>query len=94
MKKWQKKAIKEIMEEFDFARVRKVMLALDWTWLNAPSSPSIEELRGAAEKLLIKGVESADIFHYSSTGGFDTYCDNTNKSISLSFVVEVWEVTR
>lgn len=94
MKKWQMKAIKEIMENFDFAKVRKVMLVFDWTWGSPPKSPGIEELKEIAEQILIESTldtgDCSDV-HYVSTGGFEAACDWGQKGMRLIFVVESTE---
>lgn len=82
------------MENFDFAKVREVMLVLDWTWGSPPKSPGIEELKETAEQILIESTLDTDDYfdvHYVSTGGFEAYCDNVNKTMNLSFIVESWE---
>lgn len=43
--------IPEIMAEFDFAKVHKVMTFLNWKWSDAVP-PSIEELKSTASYLL------------------------------------------
>lgn len=49
-KKACKKQIKEIMEEFDFENVQKIMTTLNWTWAHVP--PDINEIKFKAERLL------------------------------------------
>jgi hypothetical protein len=92
MKKWQAKAIQEIMDEFNFASVRKVMVALDWTWGNTPSIPSIDELRRVANRQLTQMCEKNQ--SAISSGGFDCTYNKKDKCISLSFIVEEWVVCK
>lgn len=94
MKKWQKKAIKEIMEEFDFRKVRKTMTALDWTWAGTDRTPLVSELRETAELLLIEATMGFINPHYVSTGGFEAVCDTEKKGMRLLFVVSDWEVLK
>ncbi len=89
MKKWQKKAIEEIMEEFDFKKVHKTMVCLNWKWRG--ERPSKEEIIDTAKKLLEEVCsttnEPVKNISYLSTGGFFLECDYKNKALSLSFVV-------
>ena len=94
MKKWQKKAIKEIMENFDFTRARSTMLALGWTWHNKLSTPTIKELQDTAERLLIETTMGYVNPHYVSTGGFEAVCDTEKKGMRLLFIVSDWEVLK
>lgn len=58
-----KAAAADIMDRFDFDRVRRVMEALNWTWWDSPEVPSLNRLRGTADELL-EGV----IHHWLRTG--------------------------
>jgi len=63
--------IDEILDEFDFEKVHKVMTALDWEWYSTDGVPSIAELRREARRLLKDLVNGR---HQSiSTGGFTAY---------------------
>jgi hypothetical protein len=98
--------IDEIMEEFDFARVRKAMVALDWKWGGSDYRiPNIDELREAAEERLRDAVELRlggyrDEHHevgiISATGGFKAtaFCNETKTKITglkLEFIVTDWD---
>jgi hypothetical protein len=90
--------INEILDEFNFAKVHKTMVALDWKWgtLNGGKDiPTIEELRATAERLL-RGAAEYRLGDYKDehwkvpivygTGGFQAtaYCDeDKNKITSL-----------
>lgn len=69
--------VDEILEEFDFARVHKVMESLDWHWgfwddrdccEHRDEIPNEYALRKMARKLLIDVVE----YGHGGTGGFET----------------------
>jgi len=95
MKKWQKKAIKEIVDNFDFKKVRKTMLALDWRWNSINRTPFVSELMETAEQLLFAStVATADDSGVSCvyTGGFEVICDKVRKGMRLVFMVSYWEV--
>jgi len=63
--------IDEILDEFDFEKVHKVMVALGWEWYDTDGVPSIAELRKKARHLLKELVNSK---HQSiGTGGFTAY---------------------
>jgi hypothetical protein len=76
------KQVDDIMNEFDFVRVRKAMLALDWTW-TYHGVPSVSQLRTTAEKLLRTAI---NIGGQTATGGF--VADYSEGVLSLTFVVE------
>ena len=98
--------IDEIMEEFNFARVYKAMVSLDWRWISSKNKiPSIESLRKEAERLLRGAAESRlgnfiDTHHevgiISATGGFKAtaWCNEAKTEITglrLEFIVADWD---
>lgn len=89
-----KAAAADIMDRFDFDRVRRTMVALNWTWWDSPDAPSLNRLRGTADGLL-EGVihhwlrTGEDMSH--ATGGFEARIRNIrNQSpeLELLFIVE------
>ena len=86
--------IENILDEYDFHRVHKVMEALEWHWCSADDGiPSIGELRRQARRLL------EDVYRYEDSpymvmgsGGFEATrtmeIGDLNKYLSLKFVVE------
>jgi hypothetical protein len=64
------KQIDEIMDNFDFDRVQKMMTAIDWTWYTDEGAhiPSQPELREAARSYL-RTVAEKDCYMVGS-GGF------------------------
>jgi hypothetical protein len=98
--------INEIMEEFDFARVRKAMVALDWKWGGSDYRiPNIDELKEAAEERLRNAAESRlgdfieqhhEVGIINATGGFKAtaWCNETKTKITgldLEFIVTNWD---
>lgn len=77
-----------IMDNFDFNRVQRAMVALDWKWVDGDGHkyaiPSIERLKSRAYELLIDVIDSQMI----SCGGF--VARNTDGHLSLEFVVANW----
>lgn len=91
MKKWEKKAIKEIMNNFDFEKVHKVMVFLKWSWAGY-GVPDIKTIKKAAKEVLmdlIKDSNEHDICELQ-TGGFTARIEKSNKYMSLSFVIADW----
>jgi hypothetical protein len=98
--------IDDIMDNFDFIKVQKVMEALNWEWSSAADSlPTISELKKQAVYLL-KGASKLRLGEYldsyweegvsHSTGGFQAtaYCDATKTKIialDLKFILEEWD---
>lgn len=92
----KEEAVNEILDEFDFEKVHKVVVALNWKWLTADTNydvPTIGDLRKKARKLLndVINYEKSDVI--MSAGGFEArrekYKDVTQ--IVLKFVVTQWE---
>ena len=83
--------IAQIMEDFDFERVHKVMEFVDWKWMGTDGKeevPSMYRLMKRAEELLRTcalhyGKESN---HITSTGGFAALLDG--ETLSLQFHLE------
>lgn len=97
--------ITEIIEEFDFEKCCKVMLALDWGW-RGQGSPSIERMKKFAIDILnsaINGVLTrenntrCDVPYTASSGGFKAIAYKSRYGhldfIKLEFVVTEWEVS-
>lgn len=82
--------IAQVLGEFDFQKVRRVMELLDWRWADAENGiPEIHEMVAVATRLLVdlKDFET----HENSTGGFTAFWFNdgdAEKVPALRFVVE------
>ena len=89
-----KEKIEQIMENFDFEMVHKVMVALEWEWYfgrGGSGIPSVESLKKKAMELLSRVNELiCDKDEVTcSCGGFEAkYHDGF---LNLSFIVEEWE---
>lgn len=86
--------IDQIMDNFDFNKVHKVMIATDWKWVFTDGVPTEAELRQQARKML-KEVSTKNITddigdYYISTGGF-TVTKYSDTSLTLEFIVSSWE---
>ncbi len=74
------KMIDEIMDEFNFARVHKAMVALDWKWASSKNYiPSMDELRTEAERLLRDAADVRLDMFKEEPWESPIYCSNTNK---------------
>lgn len=86
--------IDDIMHNFNFEKIHKVMEMLDWKWaMTKFGVPTIEELKEEARRLL---VEAANGETQVATGGFRAVCekngaDDPDPFISLEFVLEECE---
>jgi len=99
------KYIDDIMDNFNFAQVRKAMEALNWKWATSNGIPTMDELRNQAERLLRGAAKSRlgdfkrshwELGIINGTGGFQAtaFCDRTKTRITgldLKFVVSEWD---
>jgi hypothetical protein len=94
MQSYVQELIDEIMDNFDFDKVHKVMTFLNWTWWNAAEGvPSTSELRQQARRLLRDAVDKKSSI---STGGlwarYKEYPeDDYPVSLELYFAVDHWD---
>ena len=76
--------------EFNFEKVHKAMVALDWRWGIPGKIPTVEELRLAVLGLLdgIEGVvrSGLEVFAYSS-GGINCKFNSVARELTLEFVL-------
>lgn len=79
--------IDQIMDEFDFLRVREIMEATDWTWSGQGDEyiPEESELRTVARRHL-KAVAFDKDIEVSSSGGFTA--EQNDGVLSLFFGVD------
>lgn len=81
--------IDEILDEFDFEKVHRVMVALDWRYNGHEQVPSIGDLRRTARSLLKQVVESKGL-HSVGTGGLTAYMHHG--LLGLRFEVSSYEI--
>ena len=82
------KLIDEVMDCFDFERVHKAMVALDWTWHDVDGVPDVYEIKKHARALLKDAIKRNVIL---STGGFRVGFDPDEEVLFLEFIVDSWE---
>lgn len=87
MEVWQEKQIEEILENFDFERVHRVMELLEWSW-HTKGVPTLTQLILYARKRLVDLIEGDETC--SDSGGFLVERHPCG-TLNLRFVVEDWE---
>jgi hypothetical protein len=89
MKKSRKKSnhdlIEDIMNDFDFDKVRKVMVVLNWHWSQVEQTPTVDEMKRTARRLLRDLCENDEI-DFVSTGGFEA--SKRDGGLELRFIAE------
>ena len=91
--------INEILDNFSFEKVKKVMDFLNWEWFGSNGVPEIYELRQHARKLMntaaTECVKSQQQDYFTECGGFrveaNKYEGNAKVYLRLSFNLESWE---
>lgn len=78
-------AIAEVLNRFDFLKVRTIMEHLNWVWSGGGKShtPTVEELRAKAEEMLRRLDPTAE-YDCIITGGFHASA-RRGKEIRLAF---------
>jgi hypothetical protein len=86
-------AIGKVMDYFDFGRVHKVMVALDWKWISIDDGmrvPDECEIRMEARRLLTQAAKEK--MSIAIGGFYATYRnDGDVEWVDLKFVVENWD---
>lgn len=75
--------VREILANFDFAKVHRIMLLLNWQWRG--KTPTIGDLSAEAGRLL-RNVIYNDNVYSSGTGGLQAF--KTDESLELYFILE------
>lgn len=92
------KILDEIMDEFDFEKVKKTMDALGWQWAYAKGEngvPTLDEIKQAAANLLWDLATDPDPeITIHAIGGFRAerdFSDPENPWMRLSFEITDWD---
>lgn len=83
--------IDEVMYNFNFNRVHKVMTFLDWTWASPKgfSIPTIDEIKEEARRLLVDAVtKHTTIASCGFKARFEDSPDGEEPFIGLEFIIE------
>jgi hypothetical protein len=89
--------IMDCLDEFDFDRVHKVMMHLNWTYSDCKDVPTVEYLRKNARKYLIEAVKEAlqrNCEFICGTGGFRYEAklyENDYLWLRMAFEIESWD---
>ena len=83
--------LQELLDDFDFERVHKVMEVLDWHWVGVNGIPKEEDMIPIV-KILYDDIEDRVIhgeYSFCATGGFKlTFNPNEDNELSLVFEAE------
>lgn len=88
--------IEDLLDEFDFVKVKKVMDYLEWSYFDSPDKQvSIGELRKMARSLLNHAyTANPSPEYFTGSGGFEVtrymYPRDPEKYLTLKFVVTDW----
>ena len=89
-----RKKVYDVLKNFDFEKVQKIMTSLDWKWCGTLHGvPTVDEIKALAHRLLVDAIyENTTI----ATGGlratYESKKDEDDVSfLSLEFIVEEWE---
>jgi len=88
--------VEDLLDEFDFDKVKKVMDCLEWVYFDSPDKQvTIGELRRQARRLLEYGFNAAPSpAYYTASGGFEVtrhmFPGDPAKYLALKFVVTEW----
>lgn len=89
------KQCEEIFENFDWNKVHKVMVCVDWRWGWNNQIPTILEMQEKAKELLKTSFERCEKNgkYTTGTGGFDAtvVSEDGFKTAELKFVLTQWE---
>ncbi len=87
------KQIEDLLDEFDFDKVKRVMDALEWVYYDTPDKQvTIGEIRRMARYLLENAYHAnPSLEYFTSSGGFDVtrymYPGDTHKYFTLKFKI-------
>jgi hypothetical protein len=77
--------VDRVLEVFDFTRVQKAMVALDWKY-DDDAPPSIEKLKTVAKGLLFSAADDDGKSCMHTSGGFQAW--RSGEALYLTFKVE------
>jgi hypothetical protein len=89
--------IMDCLDEFDFDRVHKVMMHLNWTYSDCKDVPTVEYLRKNARKYLMEVVKQAletKSEYITGTGGFRYEAklyEDGYLWLRMAFEIESWD---
>jgi hypothetical protein len=93
---FKEKAIKNIIENFDFEKVHKVMVFLDWTWLHDVEPPSMGSLVISAQQKLSDTFDMCNNKKKDisiGSGGFVVYAEYNQQSDCCDYLDLKFQIT-
>lgn len=80
--------IEEVIENFDFVKVHKVMESLNWTWVNKNKIPSIKKMKKHVRELYEDCKKNK--LDCCSSGGFEVsiWKEDGEEIINVKFILE------
>lgn len=94
--------ISNILNEFDFERVNKTMVCLDWGWFGK-GVPSIDDLRLSARERIDSAIKSClkygapNELYFSSSGGLKASAIKNHYGqivfLELEFILTSWDTS-
>lgn len=94
--------ISNILNEFDFERVNKTMVCLDWGWLNK-GVPSIDDLRFSARERMDSAIKlclkdgTPNQLYFSCSGGLKASAMKNDYGqivfLELEFILTSWDTS-
>jgi hypothetical protein len=90
-------SIMDCLDEFDFDRVHKIMMHLNWTYSDSKDVPTVEYLRKQARKYLVLVATEAlqtNTEYIASTGGFRYEAKLYEDGffwLRMAFEIESWD---
>lgn len=90
MREMLEEDFKRLLKEFDFGKVRQVMLALDWKWYHIKPAivPTVSEMKTMVSNLFNSIINEGWVT--ASSGGFTL--SNVDGCLWLKFIVEEAEI--
>ena len=85
----QQEIIDEIMDNFDFEKVHKTMIALNWGWADSDGGLSIPDLSDIKKSARCRLKTAMEENVSCASGGF--FVEKEDDYISLKFVVAEWD---
>lgn len=89
--------IDDIMDNFDFTRVRECMELLNWKWVDPDDGgfrvPKTSRIKNTVRRLMQEAMDSSKANYSVGTGGFQVNktTEEGKVFLSLSFVLTSWD---
>lgn len=84
--------VEDVLDEFDFYKIAKVMHFLEWKWDHVTGVPTMGDLRRQARKLLrlaINGCINNETHYVVGSGGFRAEAWKSNEIVQIRLAFEL-----